>query len=419
MSKYPDSHFRPHSPHTELFSPKSNQPDQIFDDALRSSHFFKKPDIIPYPFINFDQPSIDLASTSDAKYKDLLSQLEKEKSLRISSESTTEKLKEKLLYFQDLEKKYEEYRLKSLKISDLTIEIENLRKRVSILLEENEDLKKRLRQKFDQDVGQSKWRVEFEREEQRNKELLRELKVAEEAFEDLRILYAKDVGSQKERYEGVYQEKMMLEGRLREITARFEVGTRGDEDVMQERIRRMKAEYRGKVKDLEEKLKPDDKDDLSDKRLKEIESRLATLQGKLLEQSAHNEKALARRAPGLRKESAEREMSPYSTWKTLNIDQSPTRRVLTERTRSPTRQSPRRNLNEVHKNPSKTLTKSLKNSGFSSNSPSRVYLGRSSKSPTRSIPSSPTERSSSRNRLNTQRKQCDICIRKHGQDWVR
>ena len=346
-------------------------------------------------------PSIEQSSIKEAKSEDLLKKLEHETKLRLIAQDDNSKLRSQLAELQEYEKlsKEQSARATNSKNADLLIEIENLRVRVRILTEENELLRTRLNEKSDS--GLKIKSDGLERIEAKNRELLRELTEFKDAYEELRKIYALDISSQKARYEKLYSEKTGLELRLSDLLARHEGLV---PEPMQEKIRKMKTEYRGKVKELEQRIRPEDKDEVSDARLKEIEARLAVLQGKLTEQSAYNEKALMRRGPHRSSKAASprRENSPYATWRTMNV--------------SPSLQDSDKNTVYSNKSP-RTTDRALKDALGSSRGRSRRDTG--SKSPTRGSSNSPAGRSSSRHRHSPEHKQCETCIRKHGHDWAR
>ena len=404
MSNIYSQHLRSRSPNytvTPPHSPLINQ-DQNFDEALKSSRFFKKPDIVPYPYANFDMPSMEQSSIKEGKSEDLAKKLEYETKLRLIAEDDNLKLRSKITELQEYEKLSREHSARNInnKNADFLIEIENLRVRVRILTEENELLRARLNEKSDASLNSKP--EGLEKIDYKNRELLRELTEFKDAYEELRKIYAQDISSQKARYEKLYNEKKGLEGRLRDLLARHDDLV--EAEPMQEKIRKMKNEYRDKVKELEKRIQPEDKDEVSDARLKEIEARLTVLQGKLTEQSAYNEKALMRRAPQKSSKAASprRENSPYATWRTMNV--------------SPNFQDSEKNTAYSNKSPRNT-ERGFKDTLNSSRGRSKRDNG--SKSPTRGSSNSPGGRSSSRHRHSPQHKQCETCIRKHGHDWAR
>ena len=134
-------------------TPRSrNRVEQTFEIMLKSNHFFKKPDIIPFPYLNTEVQE-DSTESTDHKYKDLLEELEREKNMRKAAEKENETLRDKLAYLSEVESKYEEYRLKFLKISDLTSEIEKLNLKIKLLQEENEDLRRKIRGSYDNNLN--------------------------------------------------------------------------------------------------------------------------------------------------------------------------------------------------------------------------------------------------------------------------
>lgn len=204
-------------------SPKSKlKIEQNFEELLKSIHFFRKPDIIPYPYLNLDHQPEEKSEIIDTKYKELQDEFEKEKNLRLALEREIENLKIRINYLVDIEKQYEDYRLKALKVTELQAELDKLNARIKLLLDENEDLRRKLNQSRDYMTNNTKYQQELERESTRNSELLRQLKEFKDAYEELRCTYAKDVNTQKERYDRLYDEKMQLELRLREFREKYE-----------------------------------------------------------------------------------------------------------------------------------------------------------------------------------------------------
>ncbi|OMJ80710.1 hypothetical protein SteCoe_18961 [Stentor coeruleus] len=204
-------------------SPKSKlKIEQNFEELLKSIHFFRKPDIIPYPYLNLDHQPEEKSEIIDTKYTELQGEYDKEKTLRLALEREIENLKTRIAYLVDIEKQYDDYRLKALKVSELQIEIDKLNARIKLLLDENEDLRRKLSQSKDYMTNNAKYQQELERESTRNSELLRQLKEFKDAYEELRCTYAKDVNTQKERYDRLYDEKMQLELRLREFRDKYE-----------------------------------------------------------------------------------------------------------------------------------------------------------------------------------------------------
>jgi DNA repair exonuclease SbcCD ATPase subunit len=377
--------------------------EQNFEDPLKSSRFFKKPDIVPYPYANFELSSQEdsLQRVSKARELDLLSQLESEKNLRKLAEDENDRLKK---YLQDHQS--------SQKLSStnpksyITPDIDSLKAKLKILTEENDELRKHLSNHSDT----RRLKEKLETEERNTQELLRELREFKDAYEELRKNYAKDVASQKTRFEELFNEKVHLEARLQQILHRFENSDLEEAGLMQEKIRNIKNDYREKVRELEKKI-PENTEEVSDARLREIEARLNVLQGKLAQQSEYNERALARRVPRLssrggspRRDVSSRGQSPYSTLRTFTG--SPSYKLDTGRSSARSGKSPT------------STARNFKDSNPSSLSRSKGKGSNSSKSPTRNEVSSPSGRSSSRLRQQIPHKQCETCIRKHGIEWA-
>ncbi|OMJ80533.1 hypothetical protein SteCoe_19173 [Stentor coeruleus] len=212
-----------HQEVSHLNSPKSKlKIEQNFEELLKSIHFFRKPDIIPYPNLNLDHQAEENYEIIDTKYKKLQEEYEKEKTLRLALEREIENLKTRISYLIDIEKQYEDYRLKALKVIEFQGELDKLNLKIKLLLDENEDLRRKLSQSRDYMANNAKYQQELERESTRNSELLRQLKEFKDAYEELRCSYAKDVSIQKERYDRIYDEKMQSELRLKEFRDKYE-----------------------------------------------------------------------------------------------------------------------------------------------------------------------------------------------------
>ena len=423
MSKYSsvDNKFRSFSPqyisestnlyekHLELIhqqisqlpnSPKSKkQIEQTFEEILKSVHFFRKPDIIPFPYLNFERSSEEKTENNDIKHKELLEEIEKEKNLRKIAERENTNLRDRLKYLLDIEKQYEEYKLKAAKSYELYEEIEKLNIRIKILLEENEELHKKT-YKSTENFNNFKFQQELDREINKNSELSREIQECHDAYEELRKAYTRDVNSLKEKFDKLYSEKMKLEIKLRDTNESFQ---RPEKDnylkknesfSIQEKIRNMKNEYRDKLKSLEHRLGNEKPENLPDSRIKGIEERIAKIQD-AIEHSSAGEKIL--------------KVKPKDTQHKLSL----TERNQRSRGSTPTKDkffTPGKD----EKNTSKSPTDFLKKNN------SRVKSrGRLDSSPIQESKKSLSPRTSSRKRLSEHNAECQTCIKRHGHDWAK
>lgn len=397
-------------------SPKSKTKiEQTFEEMLKSVHFFRKPDIIPFPYLNLDRPQEEPSIPSDTALKDLQEELERERNLRKAAEKENQALKDRLGYLLDIEKQYEEYRLKYLKLSELTQEIDKLNSKIRVLLDENEDLRRKIRGGYENNLNSTRLQKELEFEREKNSDLLKQLNEVKQAYEDLRKIYAKDIHTQKEKYEKLYDEKIQLEVRLRETK---ELNTRPDnfypqDDEIQAKIRNMKNDYKNKLKRLEQKLDPGKPDDQSELRLKEIEDRLANLQGKLAEQMGKGSYPPVGSQTSRGSTPNRERNSPLTTWKSSSRF-SPQRYPKTVNSVPdvyPTREKViKYKIEDRNKSP---------NRGKLSSSPKRFASSSGKGSPFRNTQSSPSGRSTSRTKLTEHRHECETCIRRHGHEWAR
>ena len=398
-------------------SPRSKRKiEQTFEEMLKSVHFFRKPDIIPFPYLNLDHPHGESTETPDTGLKDLQDELEKERNLRKAAEKENEALKDRLAYLTDIERQYEEYRLKSLKLSELNLEVEKLNGKIRVLLDENEDLRRKIRGGYENNLNLSRLQKDLEKEKERNSELLKKLNEANQAYEDLRRAYAKDIHTQKELFDKLYNEKIQLEVRMREMRekpTRLVEPYDAADDEMQLRIRNMKHEYKDKLKKLEQKLDPEKPDNKSENRLKEIEDRLANLQGKLAEQTGKNRHPVAGSQTSRGSTPIKERNSPLTTWKSSSrfSPQRMPRAGNSVPELYPTHDRVlKHGVNDKNRSPSR---------GKASVSPKRPISSASKGSPLRNNQSSPAARSASRNRLYEQQHECETCIRRHGHEWAR
>ena len=170
-------------------SPRSKEKiEKTFEEMLKSIHFFRKPDIIPFPYLSFNKHE---EKVENFEYQSLANELENEKNLRKTAEKEVYALKEKLLYLLEIEKQYEEYRLKSFKVAEMQSEIDKLNVRIRLLLEENEDM----RRKAAKSIDYTNYKYQQEYDANKNSQLLKELKDLREANEELKKVYTRDVNS--------------------------------------------------------------------------------------------------------------------------------------------------------------------------------------------------------------------------------
>lgn len=398
-------------------SPRSKKKiEQTFEEMLKSVHFFRKPDIIPFPYLNLEHPHVESSEPPDTGFKDLQDELEKERNLRKAAEKENEVLKDRLAYLTDIERQYEEYRLKSLKLSELNLEIEKLNGKIRVLLDENEDLRRKIRGGYENNLNLTRLQKDLEKERERNSELLKKLNEANQAYEDLRRAYAKDIHTQKELYDKLYDEKIHLEVRMREMRekpARQVEPYDAVDDEIQARIRNMKHEYKNKLKKLEQKLEPERPDNKSENRLKEIEDRLSNLQGKLAEQTGKSKYPPTGSQTSRGSTPIKERNSPLSTWKSSSRF-SPQR--LPKAGNSVPELYPTHDRIVKHGVDNKNRSPSR---GKASISPKRIIPPAIKGSPLRNTQMSPAGRSTSRNRLYEQQHECETCIRRHGHEWAR
>ena len=230
---------------------------------------------------------------------------------------------------------------------------------------------------------------------------LRELSESKDAYEALRKLYANDVASQKARYESLNAEKHEIELKLK--ASALSRPSPEAADSVQDKIRRMKSEYREKVKQLELRVRPEGQEQVSDSRLKEIEARLAELQSKLVGQSDCNEEALMKQTmQKSSRASPRRQNSPNATWRTMNAAPD----VLDSGHNSPCSNRSPRGTQRAFKEGVKP-------------SRGRIKKDDASKSPCRGPSKSPANRPSSGLRHAPQGKQSGICARKREKKGIK
>ena len=170
-------------------SPRSKEKiEKTFVEMLKSIHFFLKPDIIHFPYLSFNKHE---EKVENFEYQSLANELENEKNLRKTAEKEVYVLKEKLLYLLEIEKQYEEYRLKSFKVAEMQSEIDKHNVRIRLLLEENEDM----RRKAAKSIDYTNYKYQQEYDANKNSQLLKELKDLREANEELKKVYTRDVNS--------------------------------------------------------------------------------------------------------------------------------------------------------------------------------------------------------------------------------
>ena len=390
-------------------SPRSKQRiEQTFDDMLKSIHFFKKPDIIPFPYLHFERLPEEKSESSDSRYKELLDELEKERNLRKIAERENMNLRDRMLYLLEVEKKYEELRMGSTRISSLHEEIDRLNLRIQFLLDENEEIRKRPSRNTDPtNSGSLKTPPDLEKIAARNRNLLQELESCKDAYEELRRAYTRDVNSLKEKFDKLYSEKTKLELRLREFTDRQRPEKEGLEDnSIQEKIRSMKNEYRDKLRGLENRLGKDHVEGLPDSRIKVIEDRIARIQ-EAIDHSSNSERG-ARLTPS----------------------ETPTRLQETTRSNKSRGSTPVAGKDERKGKVGTPSSAWQSERGFTSGSPVRnvkirdrdvkspsyTDRGNSTKSPKWK---SPSQRCLSRKKLSDNNAVCETCVKRHGSDWAK
>jgi myosin heavy subunit len=387
-------------------SPKSrSRIEQTFEEMLKSVQFFRKPDIIPFPYLQSDQLEEPTTESTDNKYRDLLEELERERNLRKAAEKENETLKDKLAYFAELEKQYEEYRIKALRINELNAEIEKLNLKLKLLHEENEELRRKVRGGYESSLFIDKLNKELEKEKEANAQLVRQLNEMKNAYEELRKTYVRDLNSQKERCAEILNEKIGLEGRLRESLDMKRRDLHQDDEI-QAKLRNMKSEYKVKLRDLEKRLPSEKNPDNSESRLKEIEDRLAHLQVKLVEK----ESRVKHHMPGGQTSRGSTPVkdnrgSPATTWRTSD-------RFSPQRLPRSANSIPDKMNAGNSRSPGRNKTSPMRSSG----SPNRTaHFVSSSRSPLRNAQSSP----GSGHRLTEQHYECETCVRRHGHEWAR
>lgn len=227
-------------------SPKSKAKlEQTLEDLLKSVHYFQKPDIIPYPYPDFSSSESKLKL--DLKLQEALNALAQEQKQRTRLENENENLKQRLASLLEIESKYEEYRIKALKLTETNNEVEKLNIRIKILLDENQELRKKVKI-YDAGLG-NKGIKELEIEKELNLKLKQQLIDTQEAYDELRQTYMQDVDSQRSRFQKLYSEKNLLDKEIRDIK-----GNKVFNDSIQERIKDMKNQYLEKLKQLEERI---------------------------------------------------------------------------------------------------------------------------------------------------------------------
>ena len=394
-------------------SPRSkNKIEQTFEEMLKSIHFFRKPDIIPFPYLHSEVQ--EEPEATDHKYKNLLEELERERNLRKAAEKENETLRDKLAYLSEIESQYEVYRIESLKLTDLSTEIDKLNLKIKLLQEENEDLRKKIRTGYDSSLNLDRYSKELERQKEINNELLKQLAELRSAYEELRKTYTKDLNSQKFRYSKLTEEKNDLEAKFRETQEKlmsFRDLPQDPDDEIQAKIRSMKNEYRDKLKSLEKRLPSGRFQDESELRLKEIEDRLANLQGKLVEKEPRA------RVPGSQTSRGSTPVkgrsSPGATWKTS--DRFSPQKLPRSGNSVPDKMNAGSAASAISARSARSPARGKVSPARQSRSPSQN--ARASRSPGRG--GSPFTRSASGHRLTEQHVECETCVRRHGHDWAR
>jgi hypothetical protein len=268
----------PHSPRSK------EEIEQTFESLLKSIHFFRKPDIIPYPSAHGSRPE-----PSAELYKALLLELEKEGRERKFLEKENESLRNRLKYVMETEKTCQRCKEYAYHVNEMQGEIDKIRTRIGILTEENDNLRKQLQRSLGMSGSQN-------REDGR---LLQEVKEYRRAYEEISGRFEREMGMQQDRYERVLREKEEMEKRMREYSeglgkyrsSQMEL-ERIENERVQDKIAKLKREYNDKIRNVEKREEKDRSEGVSDVRLRQIESRLTVLQDKLAEQSAINERIL-------------------------------------------------------------------------------------------------------------------------------
>lgn len=380
-------------------SPKSKEKiEQTFEEMLKSIHFFKKPDIIPFPYLHFDQKSEENLESSVFN-QNLSQELEKEKIQRKTLEKENTNLKERLSYLIELQKQYEEYKLKSLKNFEFQSEIDKLNVRIKLLIEENDYLKKKSLKAFEYTSNHSKYPQELDKIESENFDLKRQLEELSQAYEGLREAYTKDLSILKDKYDRLYSDKILLEKKLQSHNKpEKDLNPIVHDNNIQEKIRNLKHDYRDKLRNLEKKLPTERPEDVSDIRLKEIEDRLSTLQNKLTEKSRLKDPLL----------SSNRSSNSINKYSIKSRGSTPTE------DKGLTNYLSWRSLKNSEKSPLKIRKIDLSVPVSTDSSKPRT-----SRSPGTGSRRSPTARSLSRKRLYENHAECETCIRKHGHEWAK
>lgn len=365
-------------------SPKSKlRIEQTFEEMLKSIHFFRKPDIIPFPYLNFDRNAEEKTENADIQLRNLLEELEKEKATRKIAERENVNLRERMVYLLELEKQHEMHCKGSSKVPILLEEIEKLNVRVQLLLDENEDLRRRPSRHTTSDLS-------------------KELESCREAYEELRKVYTRDVNNLKEKFDKLYSEKVKLELKLRE----FEKPEKED-DSIQEKIRNMKNEYRDKLRNLDFKFGKEHEEHVPDSRIKVIEDRIAKIQ-EAIDQSSGSER------PKKIVNKGERSARVLTPNRLKERSSSPSNRTWQERPLS--YRSPARKVKSPHG--------AMKNigspgRGVKKNSEGRDSRASSSRSPGSEPWKSPSQRTLSRKRLYENHAVCETCVKRHGHEWAK
>lgn len=206
----------PNSPRSKL------KIEQTFEDLLDHIYYTRKPDIIPYPYYNYSQNHEQISENHERKYQEIFEQLEKEKNFRLILESENDSLKVRMSYLTDIERQYEDSRIRATRSTELQTEIDQLNIRINLLLNENEDLRRKASYSREYSANNSKYQEELEREALKNQELLRKLKDFKVSYEEVRRTYVHDVNGQKEKFDNLYEEKMQVESWLRDLSDKYE-----------------------------------------------------------------------------------------------------------------------------------------------------------------------------------------------------
>jgi hypothetical protein len=360
-------------------SPKSKSKiEKTLEEMLKSIHYFRKPDIIPYPSLSLKEIPQDVPW--EQKYQELLVLFEKEKKEKKMLAKENESLRLRVSSLLDLETQYNEYRVKSMKLPELNSEVETLNTRINILLDENDELRRRIKSN-ENSLSFSKDRDELIREKRKNEELRRNISQLQIAYEDLRN--EREIKEIKLREKSDFVKKDRDEKPQRTVKSL-------DDDI-QSKIRNMKQEYKDKLKNLEQRIECDKVSAVPEKKLREIESRLELIQGKILEREN-----TARRSERNNQVTPRKQRSPLQTER-LTPSNSKRRKSPLLESRSQKTLTPKKDFKEI---------KDRKGTLGSKSPSSPRHHGHSSRSRSPGTKKSPS------------RQGCQTCLKRHGHDWA-